>query len=78
MAFPPPELCIDMPDIPSIDDICFPGGFCLSYVWDSINKIPTAADMSMDFFSISKTTDPPVYWTSSALARKSNPVLLVS
>lgn len=51
MAYPPPELCIDMPDIPTIDDICFPGGFCLSYVWDSINKIPTAADMSMDFFS---------------------------
>jgi hypothetical protein len=51
MAFPPEELCFDMPDIPTIDDICFPGGFCLSYVWDAINKIPTAADMSMDFFS---------------------------
>lgn len=51
MAFPPEDLCFDMPEIPTIDDICFPGGFCLSYVWDSIGKIPTAADIGMDFFS---------------------------
>lgn len=50
-AFPPEDFCIPMPEIPSIDDICFPGGFCLSYVWDGIAKIPTAADMSTDFFS---------------------------
>lgn len=51
MAFPPEDLCIELPEVPSIDDICFPGGFCLSYVWDAIGKIPSAADMSMDFFS---------------------------
>ncbi len=51
MAFPPEELCFDMPEVPSLDDICFPGGFCLSYVWDAINKIPSVADISLDFFS---------------------------
>jgi len=51
MAFPPESLCIELPDIPTVDDICFPGGFCLSYIWDAIGKIPTAADMNMDFFS---------------------------
>ena len=50
-TFPPDDFCIPMPEIPEIDDICFPGGFCLSYVWDGIAKIPTAADMSTDFFS---------------------------
>jgi len=51
MAFPPAELCIPLPNIPDIDDICFPGGFCLSYIWDAIGKIPHAADISLDFFS---------------------------
>lgn len=51
MAFPPDDLCIALPAIPTADDICLPGGFCLSYVWDGINKIPTAADVGMDFFS---------------------------
>jgi hypothetical protein len=50
--FPPDSLCILFEeDIPDLDDICFPGGFCLSYIWDAIGKIPTLADMSMDFFS---------------------------
>lgn len=51
MAFPPDDLCITLPDPPSVDDICFPGGFCLSYIWDAIGKIPGGADMPMDFFS---------------------------
>jgi len=51
MAFPPEDLCIPLPDIPSLDDICFPGGFCLSYIWDAIDKIPHMADVSLDFFS---------------------------
>ena len=51
MAFPPEDLCIDLPEIPTADDICFPGGFCLSYIWDAIGKIPSGADVSMDFFS---------------------------
>lgn len=50
-TFPPEDLCFEMPEIPSTDDICFPGGLCLSYVWDSIGKIPSGADMMVDFFS---------------------------
>lgn len=51
MAFPPEELCIALPDVPALEDICFPGGFCLSYIWDAIDKIPHMADVSLDFFS---------------------------
>jgi hypothetical protein len=51
MAFPPEGLCFDLPEIPSLEDICFPGGFCLSYIWDAIDKIPHLADVSLDFFS---------------------------
>lgn len=51
MAFPPDSLCIELPEIPDMEDICFPGGFCLSYIWDSINSIPNETDMSLDFFS---------------------------
>lgn len=51
MIFPPESLCVDLPDIPSAEDICLPGGICLSYVWDAIGKIPSAADVNMDFFS---------------------------
>jgi len=43
-------LCIDLPPIPSLDDICFPGDFCLSHIWDGINKIPHAADIPLQFF----------------------------
>lgn len=49
--FPPDDLCIPLPPIPTIDKICFPGGVCLDYVWDSIDKIPHLADVSLDFFS---------------------------
>jgi len=51
MAFPPEELCFDLPEIPELEDMCFPGGFCLSYIWDAIDQIPHMADVSLDFFS---------------------------
>jgi hypothetical protein len=51
MAFPPEDLCFELPDLPSLDDICFPGGFCLSYIWNAINKVPHLSDISLDFFS---------------------------
>lgn len=51
MAFPPDDLCLTLPAIPTLDKICLPGGVCLDYVWDSIGKIPSAADVSLDFFS---------------------------
>jgi hypothetical protein len=40
-----------MPEVPIVDDICFPGGFCLSYGWDAIGKIPSGADIAIDFWS---------------------------
>ena len=51
MAFPPEELCFNLPDIPTLDEICLPGGLCLSYVWDAIDQIPHGADVSLNFFS---------------------------
>ena len=51
MTFPPSDLCIALPGIPSVEDICLPGGVCLSYVWDGIGKIPHITDMPLDFFS---------------------------
>ena len=51
MGIIPDGLCLELPEIPSMDEICFPGGFCLSYIWDAIGKIPGLADMPMDFFS---------------------------
>lgn len=49
--WPPAELCVPLPDPSTIDDICLPGGLCLSYIRDGIGKIPGAADLPMDFFS---------------------------
>jgi len=43
--------CSALDAIPDLDDICFPGGFCLSHVWDKIDQIPHAADMSLQFYS---------------------------
>lgn len=50
-TFPPEDLCINWPRLDVPDDICLPGGLCLSYVWDAIGKIPHLSDMNMDFFS---------------------------
>lgn len=43
--------CLAMPEIPGVDDICFPGGFCLSHIWNGIAQIPHAADIPLQFFS---------------------------
>lgn len=51
MTFPSATICLPMPAIPTLDRICLPGGVCLDYIWDSIGKIPSAADMAMDFYS---------------------------
>lgn len=51
MVFPPNTLCVELPAIPTVDQICLPGGICLSYVWDAIGKIPSASDMSMAYFA---------------------------
>ncbi len=52
--FPPEALCLDLDKlykVPTLDDICFPGGVCLSHIWDGVNKIPHGSDMYLDFFS---------------------------
>lgn len=50
-SWPPDDLCFTLPDAPTIDDLCLPGGLCLSYVWDGISKVPSGSDLPMDFFS---------------------------
>ena len=50
MAFPPEDLCITLPDIPTADKICLRGGLCLEYIWDGIGKIPHVADVPLAFF----------------------------
>jgi len=47
---PTDEICLELPPIPSIDDICLPGGFCLSHVWNGIDQIPHLADVPLQFF----------------------------
>lgn len=47
--FPPQALCLTLPPIQRVDDICFPGGVCLSNIWDKINQIPSLADIPLNF-----------------------------
>lgn len=47
----PEGLCLVFEEAGLPEDICFPGGFCLSYIWDAIGKIPHASDLPLDFFS---------------------------
>lgn len=49
-TFPPVDLCFELPEIPTPDKICLPGGLCLSYVWDAIGKIPSLSDVNLAFF----------------------------
>jgi len=51
MTFPPDNLCIDIPDIADVEDVCLPGGICLSYVFSGIGKVPSIADAHLDFLS---------------------------
>lgn len=48
---PNQTVCLDLPEFPKIDDICFPGGFCLSHVHQAINAVPHGADVPLQFFS---------------------------
>ena len=43
-------ICLDLPAVPDQLEICFPGGFCLSHIWQGIDKIPTGADLPLQFF----------------------------
>jgi len=33
-----------------MDDVCFPGGFCLSQIVDGMNQIPSPAQLAMQYF----------------------------
>lgn len=50
LGWPPAELCEAIEAIEGLDDICFPGGICLSHVWSAVNEIPHLADLPLDFF----------------------------
>lgn len=43
-------VCLELDAAPSGLDVCFPGGFCLSHVWQGINNIPRGADLPLQFF----------------------------
>lgn len=43
-------VCLDLVPAPGGIDICFPGGFCLSHIWQGINNIPRGADLPLQFF----------------------------
>jgi len=47
--FPPAVLCTGLPALGSIEDICLPGGVCLSYIWNATGQIPSLSDMALDF-----------------------------
>lgn len=49
--FPTTDLCIPFPVWKTPNDICLPGGVCLSYVMNGIGKIPNSTDMNLDFMS---------------------------
>jgi hypothetical protein len=50
-AFPPEGLCFELPEIPTLDQICLPGGVCLDYIWNQIDAIPSMGDVSLNFFA---------------------------
>ncbi len=44
-------LCADMPPFLTMNDICFPGGFCLSHVLTSIQSVPSMSEVPLQFMS---------------------------
>lgn len=44
-------VCAALANVGSLDDLCFPGGFCLSHVWQGIDQVPHLADMWLQFYS---------------------------
>ena len=43
-------LCRDWPTWTAGEDVCFPGGFCLSQIVDAINQAPSPAQIIMQYF----------------------------
>ncbi|MCP4568967.1 MAG: hypothetical protein GY841_15435 [FCB group bacterium] len=44
-------ICNNVPSFSGLDDICFPGGACLSYVMTSIQSIPSPTEIPLQFMS---------------------------
>lgn len=51
MPWPPVDLCVPLTLTQKLDDMCLPGGICLSQVWAGVGKVPSAADLALDYFS---------------------------
>jgi hypothetical protein len=51
MDWPPVDLCVPLQLTAKLDDICLPGGICLSQVWSCVGQVPHAADLALDYFS---------------------------
>lgn len=51
MAFPPSDLCIQLPEIPSLERVCLPGGVCFDYTWSQAGTVPNIADMAVDYIA---------------------------
>jgi hypothetical protein len=49
VSWNPAGMCLEFTIPAPPEDICFPGGFCLSYIQKSISEIPDMTDMIMDF-----------------------------
>ncbi len=44
-------LCNDLPTLTQMEDICFPGGACLSHLLSAIQSIPSPSEIPLDFLS---------------------------
>lgn len=44
-------ICNDIPTLVQMDDICFPGGACLSHLLTSINSVPSPTEIPLEFLS---------------------------
>jgi len=50
-TWPPIDLCVPLTLVRKLDDLCLPGGVCLSQVWAGVGKVPNATDLALDYFS---------------------------
>lgn len=44
-------LCNDVPTLAELDDICFPGGACLSHVMTAVGRIPSPLEVPIQYMS---------------------------
>lgn len=49
MSFPSSDLCISLPEIPSLERVCLPGGVCFDYNWSQTGIVPSLSDMAVDY-----------------------------